>query len=406
MNQKNNQESVETRLSGSRLDRFWQELLRNTGQFPIGIVLIEFLRDGWGYLGKPDLYVLLPAAAIQAYWLSHKENRPGWQRFAGNLITPLLYTAFEMSLEGWEFFTAPHHAAYWVFACAIGLLQALQSGRNSIANNVLLVLENMVRSQILFAAYYIFEIYSNPSQTISLTEFFSDPSHLLMGLATLLLGFSAGLADVNASRFLSSLKETASRLKTYSEWLLGRDLLGRALNDPDSMRLTRKERTILFMDIRGFTRWSEPRAPEDVAALLNGYYALIEKTFEPHQVIKYKFTADEVMAVFTSAEDAVAAARELRVTTEKELQRYGLGAGIGIHTGTLVEGLLGGEGIRFYDVIGDTVNTTQRIESAAGAGEIWISGDTLARLSAPQPGAEKEISVKGKEAPIKVYSVQ
>ncbi len=70
-----------------------------------------------------------------------------------------------------------------------------------------------------------------------------------------------------------------------------------------------------------------------------------------------------------------------------------------------MEGLLGGKNIRFYDVIGDTVNTTQRIESAAGAGEIWISAATLAKLPAFQPNAQKEISVKGKELPVQVYSI-
>lgn len=405
MSEKQAVSSLDLRLSGSRLSRFWQELLRNSGQFPIGILFIEVLREGFGYFGKPDLYVLIPSALVQAHWLTSREDRPAWQRLGGNLIAPFFYTLGEMSIEGFVFFQSPHHVAYWGFAFLIAVLQALQTSKIALLNNLILVLENIVRAQILFAAYIIFEMYSNPSQTVSLAMFFSDPSHLLIGLVTLTLGLSAGLADVSARNFLAVLRNTARQLKIYSEWLLGRDLLGRALNNPESMRLTRQERTILFMDIRGFTRWSEPRPPEEVAALLNRYYCMIEEIFDRHQVIKYKFTADEVMAVFILADDALLAARELRQEVENDLQKNDLGAGIGIHTGTLVEGLLGGKNIRFYDVIGDTVNTTQRIESVAGAGEIWVSVETFSKLYAPQIKAQKEISVKGKELPIQVYSI-
>ncbi|MEP7136494.1 MAG: adenylate/guanylate cyclase domain-containing protein, partial [Chloroflexota bacterium] len=237
-------------------------------------------------------------------------------------------------------------------------------------------------------------------------EFFKDTSHRFIGLATFLLGLSVGFANANAQRHLNLLRQTAAQLHVYSEWLLGRNLLGRAFNDPSSMLLSRQRRTVLFMDIRGFTKWSERRSPEEVASLLNRYYMNIESLLNNYQVIKYKFTADEVMAVFIEADEAVRAARELQEAIGRTLLKRELGVGIGINTGLLVEGLLGGQNVRFYDVIGDTVNTTARIEKSAGAGEIWISEDTRSTLSNKMVGAEKEITVKGKDQPIKVYSIQ
>lgn len=398
-------ENIERHLQSSLAQRFWRELFRNTGQFPIGILLIEALTEGVAYLAKPDMYVLIPSALAQAYWVAKQTQSRRLQRFLGNLIAPTLYTIGEVAIEGMKFFESPHHIAYWVFSVLVGFLQSLQTDEKSFFTDFLLVIENVVRAQILFTAYAIFESYTNPDQTVSALEFFQDLSHLLIGLVTLLLGISVGLADVNARHTLLRLRETAEKLKVYSEWLLGRNLLGRALDDPNSMQLKKQVRTILFMDIRSFTRWSEQRSPEEVAALMNDYYLAIESILEPSQVIKYKFTADEVMAVFVEPKEAVQAARALREVVQETLAPVNLGAGIGIHSGIVVEGLLGGQNIRFYDVLGDVVNTASRIESDAGANEIWVSQATYAQLTQITVEREKEISAKGKENLVKVYAI-
>jgi class 3 adenylate cyclase len=79
-------------------------------------------------------------------------------------------------------------------------------------------------------------------------------------------------------------------------------------------------------------------------------------------------------------------------------------AGIGVHSGPVVEGLLGSTGLKGYDVIGDTVNTAKRIEGAAAGGEVLISNDVRAALdSATQLGEMREVVAKGKEVPIQVY---
>ncbi len=227
---------------------------------------------------------------------------------------------------------------------------------------------------------------------------------LSMGLLFIALLSVVGRADGIITERTNALRKVTNQLQTYSEWLLGRDLLGQLLNDPKALGLMRRERTVLFMDIRGFTRWSEPRTPEEVVAMLNQYYNTVESVVTRHQAIKFKFSADEAMVVFPDAERAAAAALELRSRMAALLEAHNIGAGMGLHTGPLVEGLLGSTEVKFYDVIGDTVNTAKRIESAAAKAEALVSDDTRVALKGQfAVGEPRQITAKGKEGPVTVY---
>ncbi len=399
---------LENRLAGTPRFRFWQELFGNSAQFPIANVLLEMLVEGLApYLRAPDAYAILLSAVAQAYFLSRWQLTARPRRFWGNLIGPALYTLIEATIEGPTFFVRPHHLAYWGFALAFGVLQSVRLRLSGLSNAVVLILEDVVRAGILLAMYAVFETFANPQQTISPATFFADTAHQFVALAIPLLGLSVALADLTAQRYLDLLRRTSAQLKTYSEWLLGRDLLNRIVADPAALTLTRRERAVLFMDIRGFTRWSETRPPEEVVAMLNHYYFLTETTLARHAAIKFKFSADEAMAIFASAGQAAAATLELREQINRMLSAQQLGVGIGLHTGLLVEGLLGSAGVKFYDVIGDTVNTAKRIESAAGAGEVWISENVRQAMGeTARLGPSRQITAKGKEEPLTVHRLE
>jgi class 3 adenylate cyclase len=394
---------LDARISGSFRNRYEQELFRNSGQFPIANLLLELLLEGPAIFVAPDVYTLIGAMLLQAWALTRWENTPAPRRFLGNLIGPAAYTAIEACFEGVQFFAKPNHLAYWVFAAAVGALQAARSrsGSGAVAG-ALVVLENVVRAAILFVMYAIFELLVDGAQ-FSAAVFFADRAHLFIGLATLILGISVGLAALSEHGYLALLRETSTQLQRYSEWLLGKDLLERVIANPAALTLVRRERAVLFMDIRGFTAWSERCPPETVVQALNGYYEAAEPVVWRHGAIKLKFSADEILAVFAEPRQAVACALELRTQARQALSTWELGAGIGVHWGAVVEGLLGSSGIKGYDVIGDTVNTAKRIESAATEGEVLVSESVRAVLHpGTRVGAMRELVVKGKEAPLTV----
>ena len=396
--------ALDSRISGSFRSRYEQELFRNSGHFPIANLLLELLLEGPAVFLAPDVYTLIGAMLLQAWVLTRWENTAAPRRFLGNLVGPAAYTAIEAFFEGSKFFAMPNHIAYWVFAAAVGALQAARSrARPGTATGVLVVLENVVRAAILFVMYAIFESLSDGTR-FSAEVFFTDRVHVFIALATLILGISVGLAALSEYGYLALLRETSTQLQRYSEWLLGKDLLERVIANPEALSLVRRERAILFMDIRGFTAWSERCSPETVVQTLNAYYQAAEPVVWRHGAIKLKFSADEILAVFAEPRQAAACAVELRTQARQALSPWGLGAGIGVHSGPVVEGLLGSSGIKGYDVIGDTVNTAKRIESAAGGGEVLVSGSVRTALDpAAALGGRRELLAKGKEAPLEVY---
>lgn len=397
--------SMESRAAGPFRLRFAQELLRNSGVFPLANILFELLLEGGRFIGSVDFFAIVAAALAQSALLAHLQETPRPRRFPGNLIGPALYTAIEAPLEWASFFAAPHHWAWWLSALAIGASQSARVHAGPRIGYALLVVENVVRASILVVLYASFKVETGAAA--SFPAFFADKAHAFVLLAVLFLGAGSGLAAAAEARNLRLLRETGALLKRYSEWLLGRDLLQRAMRDPAILRLQRRERGIVFMDIRGFTAWSEVVSPERIATAINEYYAIAEIALAPFSPLKIKLSADEVMALFADGRTAAAAAVALQETMAPALRRHGLSAGVGAHFGPLVEGLYGAREVKTYDVLGDAVNVAKRIEGVAAGGEVLLS-EAAARAfpQVVQRGSWREVSVKGKSEPVRVLALR
>jgi class 3 adenylate cyclase len=134
--------------------------------------------------------------------------------------------------------------------------------------------------------------------------------------------------------------------------------------------------------------------------MLNAFYETTEKAVAPLWPIRIKYTADEALLVFAEPAPAVAAARALREALGPQLAAFGLSAGFGIHCGPVIEGLLGSESVKAFDVLGDTVNVAKRLCDGAAGGEILASGATP--LAGEEDAPVRELRVKGKTGPIRV----
>jgi PAS domain S-box-containing protein len=190
--------------------------------------------------------------------------------------------------------------------------------------------------------------------------------------------------------------------------------------DPDSLQIggQRVQITTLFADIRGFTSYSEKRSPEELVAVLNRYLAAGAEAVLAEEGTVDKFLGDAVMAWYNAPVPqadhtlrAVRSALGLKAAVEKlhaELPPEAqLSFGVGIHYGEAVLGWIGTEKRLEYTAIGDSVNTTKRIQENSAKGQILISKEAYERVK-KQVLAEPyaPLQVKGKSAPVEVYEVK
>ena len=180
---------------------------------------------------------------------------------------------------------------------------------------------------------------------------------------------------------------------------------------------SKKRVTVLFADIRGYTRLSQELAANDIMRFLNEHFTEMSKIIFEHEGTLDKFIGDSVMAVFGSPfatghdeANAVIAAQQMQRTVERlRKKRRGTGRspfeiGIGINTGHVIAGNIGSPEKMDFTVIGDTVNLSARLQGVAKRGEIVVGEPTYEvvkdRFTFEEIG---EISLKNSIKPLRSY---
>lgn len=176
-----------------------------------------------------------------------------------------------------------------------------------------------------------------------------------------------------------------------------------------------KDLTILYLDIIGFTTFSEKYPPEDTIKMLNDLFGICEVITKECYGDIDKFIGDALMAVFIDANDAIKASKTILFNALPELNKIRIEENkepinlrIGINSGMVIQGDIGTIERKDLTVIGDVVNTSERIEEECESNSILISESTYSRLNNENSKLFKshdELSIRGKIQQIKVYKL-
>jgi len=234
-----------------------------------------------------------------------------------------------------------------------------------------------------------------------------------------LVAAQAGAAIDNAAAHEKIAEQSLQR--SALERFLSPEVAEMVVANPD-IRLggVNQEVTVMFADIRGFTPMSENLEPERVVEILNEYFTRVTDVIFDNGGTLDKYIGDAVMAVFgapiskgNDAKNAVNSAiqiQRLLIELNRDAAARNwpeLRVGIGINTGTAVAGNIGSPKRLDYTVVGDTVNTAQRLMANAEACQILISESTAAMLGASFDVERlPELKVKGRSEAVPVFSVR
>jgi len=174
--------------------------------------------------------------------------------------------------------------------------------------------------------------------------------------------------------------------------------------------------TVLFIDICSFTSISENAPADTVVKLLNNYFDVMVKEIIAQGGYVDKFIGDAIMAVFRGnyhLDRAMDASLAVRAEIDKlpsfsETVSFIPKVSMGINTGEMISGNIGSASLKRldYTVIGDTVNTAQRLQTAAGPGQIFISEQAYEKVKESFNCTKVgEITLKNKTKPIIIYEV-
>lgn len=178
-----------------------------------------------------------------------------------------------------------------------------------------------------------------------------------------------------------------------------------------------KEMTVLFTDIRSFTEISEKMTPKENFDFINYYLGYMEPVISNNNGFIDKFIGDSIMALFSeNAEEAINASIEMRIKLSQfnqVMDQFGkptINSGIGIHSGSLMLGIIGGEGRMDGTVISDAVNLASRLEGLTKiyGSSIIISQDTLIKLNNPAQYNYRFldiVKVKGKNEAVYIFEI-
>ena len=210
--------------------------------------------------------------------------------------------------------------------------------------------------------------------------------------------------------------DNLGRLKRFFSPQLAEMIVAGGADDP--LKTHRREVTVVFLDLLGFTAFAETSEPEEIMGVLGEFHAAMGKLILEHEGTLERFTGDGLMIFFNDpvvipnpVERAIRMAVAMRGRVE-ELQGawrkrdYGLGFGIGIAQGYATIGAIGFEGRRDYGAIGTVTNLAARLCGEAADGQILVSSRVATVAEGFADASEVgSLTLKGLSRPVRTFNI-
>src|SRR4030065_90859 len=213
-----------------------------------------------------------------------------------------------------------------------------------------------------------------------------------------------------------SFDEKLAKIQRY----LPKDLTQKILAQRDKIEGERKQVTVMFCDMEGFTSLTEKLGSEEMYSMMDQVYEILMQKVHDYEGTVNELTGDGIIALFgapIALEDAPQRAIRSALAIHREINKFNdkiksesrmppIRMRIGIHTGPVVVGTLGNDLRVEFKAVGDTVNLASRMESLAEPGATYVTEETFKLTEGFfRFEALGEKQIKGKKEPVKVYQV-
>jgi adenylate cyclase len=246
-------------------------------------------------------------------------------------------------------------------------------------------------------------------------------------IVTVVYPLAAAIAGLLATAAIHGVTVAFERANTRDAFarFVPETVVDQVLRDADGVRLggVRREGTVMFSDLRGFTSFSETLEPEQVIAALNRYLTAMSEAILDHGGTLVAYMGDGIMAVFGAplkqddhADRGLAAARDMLRRLEgfnewlrEENLHDGFKMGIGLNSGPVMSGNVGSERRLEYTALGDTTNTAARLEGMTKGTphQLYVADTTHQALTRPADDLVQvgEAEVRGRKAKVILWSL-
>jgi adenylate cyclase len=310
----------------------------------------------------------------------------------------------------------------FAFATTQGLLDAthnehFSAGQAAIATAILMsfAIARWPFHHVVYSA--VLGVASFAIVTFAAGELVSASSAFVLG-GLIVLAVMVALTNLAVRSMFSALRKRDNLTRFLPQQVAERVIE----HGPSALAPVEREVTVLFSDIRGFTSMSEGMGPSEVLSMLDDYFGRMSQIVKGHDGVVGKFLGDGLLAFWgvpdrmeDHAIEAVRAARDMRkvlAELNEHREREGkkpLRIGIGIHTGNVAAGMLGGALQAEYTIIGDAVNVASRVEGLTKDHKVdlLVSETTFMRLREPPPAKRLDpVEIRGRKEPIVLYAVE